>query len=128
MGIRTAAAAVAFAAALSACANDSAPQGQTLADMVASNQAKLGQLSVGMSKAQVIAIMGSETAQTRDGVVNNPWTIETSSSGKATCEILFYLTRKNQPFTPVRKSLTTPVVIKNDRVIGWGAGVPPNCA
>jgi len=93
----------------------------TLAELAASNQSKLAQLSVGMSKNAVISLMGTQTSKTRDGVVNNPWTVE-ASVGKdgAQYEALYYITRKNQPFTPVRKSLTTAIVIKDGKVVGWG--------
>lgn len=49
----------------------------SLAELASANQSRLAQLSVGMNKNDVIALMGSRTAKTRDGVVNNPWTAET---------------------------------------------------
>ena len=93
----------------------------TLAELASANQSKLVKLSVGMNKSDVIALMGDRTAQTNDGIVNNPWTIE-ASVGKdgAQYEALYYVTRKNQPFTPVRKSLTTGIVFKDGKVVGWG--------
>lgn len=74
-----------------------------------------------MSKNDVISLMGNQTAMTHDGVVNNPWTVE-STVGKdgAQYEALYYITRTNQPFTPVRKSLATAIVIKGGKVVGWG--------
>jgi Protein of unknown function (DUF3192) len=93
----------------------------TLAELAASNQSKLAQLSVGMSKDDAISIMGAQTSKTPDGVVNNPWTVETFvGKDGAQYEALYYVTRRNQPFTPVRKSLTTAVVIRDGQVIGWG--------
>jgi hypothetical protein len=93
----------------------------TLAELASANQSKLAKLSVGMNKSDVIALMGDRTAKTGDGIVNNPWTIE-AYVGKdgAQYEALYYVTRKNQPFTPVRKSLTTGIVLKDGKVIGWG--------
>jgi hypothetical protein len=35
-------------------------------------------------------------------------------------EILFYMTEKYPPFTRIRDSQATPVVLKNGKVIGWG--------
>jgi hypothetical protein len=92
-----------------------------LAELVALNQSKMVKLSVGMSKNDVIALMGNQTAETRDGIVNNPWTVE-STVGKdgVQYEALYYITRTNPPFTPVRKSLATAIVLKGDKVIGWG--------
>jgi hypothetical protein len=93
----------------------------TLAELAASNQAKLINLSVGMNKQDVISLMGNQTARTRDGVVNNPWTVETSiGKDGAQYEALYYVIKKNQPFTPVRKSLTSAIVFKDGKVVSWG--------
>jgi len=93
----------------------------TLAELASANQSKLAQLSVGMNKNDVIALMGNSTAKTGDGIVNNPWTVETSvGKDGAQYEALYYVTRKNQPFTPVRKSLTTGIVLRDGKVVGWG--------
>jgi len=84
-------------------------------------QAKLMRMSPGMRKEEVVALMGTDTAGTRDGIVNNPWTSEAfADKDGARYEVLYYVTSKNLPFTPVRKSLTTPVVLKDNKVIGWG--------
>jgi hypothetical protein len=93
----------------------------SLAELVASNQSKLIQMSVGMTKNEVTVLMGSDTAQTKDGIVHNPWIAESyTDKGGAQYEVLYYVTRKNPPFTPIRKSLTTPIVLKDGKVIGWG--------
>lgn len=93
----------------------------TLAELAASNQARLAKLSVGMSRNDVVSLMGDQTSKTPDGVVNNPWTVETSvGKDGAQYEVLYYVIRKNQPFTPVRKSLTTAIVFKNGKVVSWG--------
>jgi len=101
---------------------DVSVEGQlTLAQLAASNQARLVQLSVGMSRKEVILLMGNQTAKTHDGVVNNPWTSETSlGKDGAQYEALYYIIRPNQPFTPVRKSLATAIVLKNGSVVSWG--------
>jgi len=93
----------------------------TLAELAASNQSKVTQLSVGMSKTDVISLMGAQTSKTRDGVVNNPWTVETMvGKDGAQYEALYYIIRRNQPFTPVRKSLATAIVLRNGKVVAWG--------
>jgi hypothetical protein len=89
--------------------------------MASSNQGHLVQISLGMTKEQVVGVMGTVPADTNDGVVNNPWTVEAfTDHGGARYEVLYYVTRPNQPFTPVRKSLTTPIVLRNGEVVGWG--------
>jgi hypothetical protein len=113
-----------IAAVLSGCASRGgqvAGGHLTLAELASVNQSKLAQLTVGMSKNDVIALMGNSTAKTGDGLVNNPWTAETFvGKDGAQYEALYYITRKNQPFTPVRKSLTTGIVLKDGKVVGWG--------
>lgn len=95
----------------------------SLEALASANQAKLVQLSTGMTKEEVLSLMGDQTADTRDGVVNNPWTVETSVGKDGEFyEALYYVIRKNQPFTPVRKSLTTAIVLKDGKVIVWGEG------
>jgi hypothetical protein len=107
------------AVVLSGCA--SRGEHLTLAELASANQSRLAKLSVGMSKGDVIALMGSSIAKTGDGIVNNPWTVEAyAGRDGAQYEALYYVTRKNQPFTPVRKSLTTGIVLKDGKVIGWG--------
>jgi hypothetical protein len=95
----------------------------SLKELITSNQSKTAQLALGMSKAEVMALMGNKTAKTGDGVVNNPWLVEARlGSDGAQYEVLYYLTSKNPPFTPIRQSLTTPIVIKDGKVIAWGSG------
>jgi hypothetical protein len=108
-------------ALVASCSSRSTGAAQmSLAELASSNQTKLVHLSLGMTKNEVIALMGTETASTRDGIVSNPWTVEAYGADGVSYEILFYVTRPNPPFTPVRKNLTTPVVLKDNRVLGWG--------
>jgi len=92
-----------------------------LEDLASANQSHLSQISIGMSKNDVFLRMGNSTSETHDGIVNNPWTVESfMDKDGSQCEILYYVTHKNQPFTPVRKSLTTAVVLKDGKVVGLG--------
>jgi hypothetical protein len=92
-----------------------------LGGLVASNLTRITNLSIGMSKADVIKAMGTDTAKTKDGIVNNPWTTETfTGKDGAKYEVLYYLTRNNPPFSPIAKYLTTPVILKGGKVTGWG--------
>ena len=94
-----------------------------LGGLVASTLTRLAKLSVGMSKADVVKTMGmgTDTAKTKDGIVNNPWTTETfTGRDSAKYEVLFYVTRTNPPFSPIARYLTTPVVLKGGKVVGWG--------
>ncbi|WP_082877783.1 DUF3192 domain-containing protein [Methylomonas koyamae] len=93
----------------------------TLSELASLNQGRLARLSIGISKNEVIALMGTDMANTKDGVVNNPWIVEgfVGDDG-SNYEVLYYVTRRNPPFTPVLKSITTPVVLKDGKVVSWG--------
>ena len=93
----------------------------SLGELVTSNQSSLSHISIGMNKSTILNLMKSSAAKTGDGIVNNPWLTE-AFIGKdgSQYEVLHYITRNNQPFTPIRKSLATKVVFKDGKVVGWG--------
>lgn len=92
-----------------------------LGKLISTNLGNMSKLSIGMGKDDVIKTMGTDNAESRDGLVPNPWTTETfTGKDGAKYEVLYYLTRKNPPFTPIGKFLTTPVVLKGGKVTGWG--------
>jgi hypothetical protein len=96
-------------------------RGAALGELASSNQVRLSQISLGMSKEVVIATMGHQSAETHDGVVHNPWIVEMFADKDGTAyEILYYVTRKNRPFRAVDKRLATPVILKDGKVVGWG--------
>jgi hypothetical protein len=72
-----------------------------------------------MTKAEVVATMGSFVARTRDSLIPNPYKIEPFSVGKKQYEVLYYLTRKYPPFTSIKLSQATPVVLEDGKLIGW---------
>ena len=90
--------------------------------LLSRNLANLNKLSVGMSKSEVMSIMGSFSAETRDALVPNPYTIEPFTVGKSQYETLYYLIHKYPMFTPIKISQATPVVLRDGRVVGWGEG------
>ncbi|OGI45661.1 MAG: hypothetical protein A2637_07270 [Candidatus Muproteobacteria bacterium RIFCSPHIGHO2_01_FULL_65_16] len=87
--------------------------------MLSRNLSNLNKLSVGMTKSQVMDIMGNFAAKTGDSLIPNPYKTEPFSAGKAQYEALYYLTRKYPPFTSIKLSQATPVVLKAGKVIGW---------
>jgi hypothetical protein len=91
-----------------------------LGELAYQNRDNLNRLSVGMSKDEVVKIMGTDNAETRNGLVPNPWTTETVTGrdgGKY--EVLYYLTRKNPPMTSIGKFLTVPVIFRGGKLVGW---------
>ena len=89
--------------------------------LLSRNLANLNKLSVGMTKSQVMELMGTFSAETRDSLVPNPYKLEPFNVGKTQYEALYYMTRKYPPFTPVKLSQATPVVLKEGQVIGWSS-------
>jgi hypothetical protein len=89
-------------------------------EMLSRNRSNLIKLSLGMNKSQVIETMGIFEGKTRNGNVPNPSKSEMIARGSDNFEILFYMTEKYPPFTPIKDSQATPVVLKNNLVIGWG--------
>jgi len=115
---RTLTAAV-LAVLLSACATGS--NEVSLAQLAKENQANVGQLAIGADRAQTMALMGTKTAKTRDGVVTNPFRSEAFKDAKgARYEIHYYVVAPNRKFQSLKLTQTTPVIFKNDALIGWG--------
>jgi Protein of unknown function (DUF3192) len=91
-------------------------------EFLARNVTNSSRLSLGMTKEEVAGIMGVFETETRDGPINNPWTTEAFKHGEDTIEVLYYLVRRNPPFTPILKSQATSVVFKNGDLVAWGRG------
>lgn len=88
--------------------------------LLSRNLTNLNKLSIGMTKQQVMDLMGTFQSKTANSVVPNPYMSEPILVSGKTYEVLWYLTRKYPPFTPIKKSQATPVVFKDGKVIGWG--------
>lgn len=89
-------------------------------ELLTHNQESIAKLALGMSKEDVIALMGSDSAKTKNGMVLNPVRIEVFTSGDDKFEKMFYVTSAHHMFGTVNDSQTTPIVLKNGKVIGWG--------
>jgi hypothetical protein len=84
------------------------------------NVAGVNQISTGMSKDQVVAIMKDYTTTVHDAVLTNPYRNEVVQRGSDTYEVLYYITRRHPPFTPIIDAQTVPIILKNGVVVGWG--------
>jgi Protein of unknown function (DUF3192) len=97
--------------------------GCTYADTVASiNRSRLSQLSKGMTKAQVMKIMGTDTLRSREPQgIANPWRTESfqDRSGRL-FEIIYYYTAVRIRDGVVSEDELTPIVLMNGKLIGWG--------
>lgn len=80
-----------------------------------SNRTKMGTLEPGMSREQVVSIMGTDGF----GEIGNPYKRETFSIGEDTYEVLNYYTDFIQNYQPMETGMT-PVILKNGKYIGAG--------
>jgi hypothetical protein len=99
--------------------NDDGTEMVSYKTLLSRNLANLNKLSVGMTKPQVMQIMGNFAAKTGDSLVPNPYKTEPFIVGKTQYEALYYMTRKYPPFTSIKLSQATPVVLREGQVIGW---------
>lgn len=88
--------------------------------LLSRNLTNLNKLSIGMTKQQVMELMGTFQSKTSNSAVPNPYITEQMVISGKHHEVLWYLTKKYPPFTPIKKSQATPVMLKDGKVIGWG--------
>jgi len=85
------------------------------------NKERVGRLKVNMKKSEVLAVMGTTTAYSEfSEPIPNPFRTEALKTRKGTYEVLYYYTEYRKPGTPITDEQLTPLVIRNDRLIGWG--------
>ena len=93
------------------------------------NRLNITKISVGMTKAEVLQIMGDKTAQASFGkntvTVTNPYRGEFKQVNGQNYEILYYYTHQEQRDWPFKRfeileRELTPVVFQDGKVIGWG--------
>ena len=94
--------------------------GGSLSELAHENQTNIAKLKVGMTRAAVVEHMGTKSASTHDGQIANPFRTE-SFQGRsgARYEVLYYVTERRR-FRPVHLELTTPLVLRNGVLTGWG--------
>ena len=88
-------------------------------NMIRLNSTNVSKIATGMTKDEVLQIMGNIRSKVRDGPIDNPWKIEIHGE----MEVLYYITAGHPPFIPIRASQTTPVVLNEGKVIGMGSGL-----
>ena len=82
------------------------------------NATNVNQVTTGMTTAEVVSLMKNYQSEVRDGMLSNPWKIESVGD----TAVYHYLTRKNPPFTPIAEQQATPVIFKNGKVTAVGRG------
>ena len=84
------------------------------------NRQSLMSLSAGMSKAEVLTVMGTKTINSENGQINNPYRTEMYRSQGHTFELLFYYTDLKRRDGAITDDELTPLVIMDGKLDGWG--------
>ena len=87
------------------------------------NRQNLMKLSIGMSKDEVLTIMGTKTEFVPYmGMINNPYRVETLQGKDKSLIVLYYYTDRKRADNAITDDELTPLVFDNDKLIGWGLG------
>lgn len=99
----------------------------SLASIRAENQERLRELRVGMTKEEVLRVMGTKT---RSGgaplqlagkdKIPNPYRTEAYQADGSAFEILFYYTDKKASDGAITNDELTPLVLRDGELDGWG--------
>ncbi len=89
------------------------------------NRTNLLKLQIGMTKTQVLEIMGAkeDALWGGDGYtqrISNPYRAETLEGKDGTLEVLYYYTDLQKQDGAITDDELTPLVLKNNKLIGWG--------
>ena len=89
------------------------------------NKERLNELKIGMSKDEVLIIMGTKrfSIESSPFTVENPFRIEVQSSDKNIYRVLYYYTDLVKADGFITDDELTPVILKNNKLVGWGRDV-----
>ena len=89
-------------------------------DLIEQNRDGLARLKSGMTREEVVVLMGDCGIRIRGTTYSNPYRSAVLKKGEDSYEVLYYLIQRHQKFTAVRDTNAVPVVLKDGRVVGWG--------
>ena len=98
----------------------------TLPEIRAKNREGLLKLSLGMTKEQVLNLMGTKTIKVYDNwgnlveVINNPYKTETLKGKDKTFEVWYYYTEIKKADGAISDDELTPIIFDEGKLIGWG--------
>jgi len=85
------------------------------------NRQNMVGLSTGMSKQDVLAVMGTNTIRSAEGgLINNPYRTHIYRSPRHEFELLLYYTDENGHDDVITDEALTPLVIMDGKLDGWG--------
>jgi len=103
------------------CASGPEVKTISLAELAQKNQLNINKLSIGITKTDLVSLLGDNVAKTHDGLVSYPFHTEAFIGEQGIqYDVLYYVTAKNQTFKRLTLKETTPLIFKNGTLIGWG--------
>lgn len=103
------------------------PSCASLDTVRAKNRENLNRLAAGMSKGEVLSVMGTKTVQTYDPflglpdeTITNPYRTELYRAGGSVWELLLYYTDLKAADGGITDDELTPLVLKDGKLDGWG--------
>jgi len=106
--------ALSLAAAVAIAADE--PKQVSYPEMITRNGDNIVNITSGMTKNEVLKVMGNIQSKVKNGPISNPWKTEFYDD----LEILHYITSRHPPFMPIMKNQTTPIILKAGKVVGVG--------
>ena len=88
----------------------------------AHNRENINRLTIGMTKAQALSVMGTQTYEVEWGRrINNPYRTETirSKDGESVL-LIFYYTDVKARDDAITDDELTPLVFEDGKLVGWG--------
>jgi len=106
----------------------------TLQQAISPNRENLLKLSIGMSKEEVVRIMGTQSfsaggsdfiratnsSKGPEVTINNPYRSEILQGKDKTFEVLYYVTDDKAGSGVITDDDLTPLIFDNGKLIGWG--------
>lgn len=103
----------------------------TIQEATSPNRTNILKVSIGMTKSEVINIMGSAptTAWGSDNfgirqslTINNPYRSEILQGKEKVFEVIYYVTDVKKDDNAITDDELTPLIFDNGKLIGWGWG------
>jgi len=92
----------------------------TLDSLRMDNRRNIKKITVGMTKQQVLDMMGYDYAEEGALRVNNPYSAETMWGENKTLDVYYYYTDIERADTAITSIELTPLVFEDGLLVGWG--------
>lgn len=85
------------------------------------NRHRMAGLSTGMSRRDVLSVMGTNTIRSAEGrLISNPYRTKLYRTPRHEFELLLYYTDENSYHDAITDEELTPLVIMDGKLDGWG--------